>query len=162
MSLLAALILSAGVAFVECANDDEIAGFVADYISNTPTMALSRGGTMEDALCTQAKLVRAPEAHMGPVIGYKAGLTSKPAQERFKVSERVQGVPYKNMMLQDGAAIPVADAVAMSDMLAQMQVTLAEVDGETLAQVPGKSVLGHPANSILWLSPKASSLHPAT
>ncbi|GAB5436197.1 2-keto-4-pentenoate hydratase [Falsiruegeria mediterranea] len=236
-SLLAALTMSAGAALADCASDDEIAGFVADYTSNTPTVALSKGGTMADALCTQAKLTRALEAHMGPVIGYKAGLTSKPAQERFKVSEPVQGVLYQNMMLQDGAevpanwgarpvfeadlilvvgdaainqattpeevlaqvsavhpfielpdltlakgepitgvtltaigvapklgvlgtAIPVTDAAAMADVLGRMQVTLAAVDGEVLAQVPGKAVLGHPANSALWLISKGIEFAP--
>ena len=234
---LAALIFGAQSAFAACASDQEIAAFVADYASNTPTVALSKDGAMEDALCTQAKLVRAMEPHMGPVIGYKAGLTSKPAQERFNVTEPVQGVLYQNVMLQDGAevslawgarpvfeadlilvvgdaginqattpqevlahvsavhpfielpdltlakgepitgvtltaigvapklgvlgaAIPVSDAAEMANMLGDMQVSLAAADGEVLAKVPGKAVLGHPANSVLWLMSKGIELAP--
>ncbi|SLN11797.1 2-keto-4-pentenoate hydratase [Falsiruegeria litorea R37] len=237
LPLLIALSLNTGAAWAECASDDQIAGFVADYISNTPTAALSKDGTMADALCTQAKLVHAMTAHMGPVIGYKAGLTSKPAQDRFGVSEPVQGVLYQNMMLPDGAEvpatwgarpvfeadlilvvadaainqattpaevlahvsairpfielpdltlakgepitgvtltaigvapklgvlgnpIPVEDADAMTDRLAQMQVTLAAADGEILSQVPGQAVLGHPANSALWLMSKGITFAP--
>lgn len=235
--LLSLLALSAAPAFATCASDDEIEAFVADYIENTPTQALSKGGTMEDALCTQAKLARAMEAHMGPVIGYKAGLTSKPAQERFKVSEPVQGVLYQNMMLEDGAevsiawgarpvfeadlilvvgsadinkaqtpeevlehvsavhpfielpdltvaegepisgvtltamgvapklgvlgvAIPVEDAAEMARMLGDMQVSLAGADGTVLAKVPGKAVMGHPAQSALWLMSKGIEFAP--
>lgn len=60
---------------------------------------------MEDALCTQAKVAQGLRHHMGSVIGYKAGLTNKPAQERFGVTEPVQGVLYRNMMLPDGAEV---------------------------------------------------------
>lgn len=106
LTLTAGLISLCGTAYAGCATDAEVAGFVADYIANTPTTALNAGGTMEDALCTQARVVKAVTAHMGPVIGYKAGLTSKPAQERFGVTEPVQGVLYRDMMLPDGAEIP--------------------------------------------------------
>lgn len=89
-----------------CATDDQIDRFIADYLSAAPTPALSSDGTMNDALCTQALIVSALEPHLGPVIGYKAGLTSAPAQERFGASEPVQGVLFRNMMLDDGATVP--------------------------------------------------------
>ncbi len=44
-------------------------------------------------------MARALTPHMGPVIGYKVGLTSRPAQMRFGVSEPVRGVLYRDMML---------------------------------------------------------------
>ncbi|WP_424985070.1 2-keto-4-pentenoate hydratase [Microbulbifer sp. S227A] len=100
------LICLGGAAAADCATDAQIETYVADYTSNTPTRALSAGGSMADALCTQAKLVTALAEHLGPVVGYKAGLTSKPAQDRFGVSEPVQGVLFRDMMLQDGAEVP--------------------------------------------------------
>lgn len=103
--LLAALI-TPGLAFADCATDAEIAAFVASVTANEPAIALTANGTMEDALCTQAKLATALEPTMGPVIGYKAGLTSKPAQERFGVSEPVQGLLFEKMMLPSGALVP--------------------------------------------------------
>lgn len=102
----AILIAATGAAYADCATDAEVAGFVKDYVAGTPTVALSKGGSMEDALCTQARVAAALEPHVGPVIGYKAGLTSKPAQERFGVSEPVRGVLYRDMMLADGAEVP--------------------------------------------------------
>ncbi|WP_171175361.1 2-keto-4-pentenoate hydratase [Ruegeria sp. HKCCD8929] len=229
--------LTAGTALAECATDAEIEAFVADYLSNTPTQALTKDGGIEDALCTQAKLTLALEPHKGPVAGYKAGLTSKPAQERFGVSEPVRGVLYRDMMLPDGAEVPanwgarpvfeadlilivgdaainqattpeevlthvsavhpfielpdltlaegepitgvtltaigvapklgvlgaaisVEDPAAMAQALGDMQVTLAAANGEVLAQVPGKAVLGHPANSALWLMSKGIEFKP--
>ena len=105
-SLLLAAVL-ASQASADCASDAEIAGFVQDYLSNTATSALVPEGSMDDARCAQAKLVTAMEPHLGPVIGYKAGLTSKPAQERFGASEPVQGVLFRDMMLEDGATVPI-------------------------------------------------------
>lgn len=99
--------LAADVVRAECADDAAIAGYVADYLSKTPTTALIPDGSMADARCTQDKLVAAMVPHLGPVIGYKAGLTSKPAQERFGASEPVAGVLYRDMMLDNGAEVPV-------------------------------------------------------
>ena len=97
--------LTAPAAMAACATDAEIAAFVESFTAKTPAQALSPGGSMEDALCSQAKLAAALEPHMGPVIGYKAGLTSKPAQDRFGATEPVQGLLFRNMMLEDGAAL---------------------------------------------------------
>ncbi|MBE1285156.1 MAG: hydratase [Rhodobacteraceae bacterium] len=235
--LSAAFVLGTSPLWAACADDAAVQTFVADYMANRPTKSLVADGTMEDALCTQAKVVAALQPHMGPVIGYKAGLTSKPAQERFKVDEPVGGVLYQNMMLEDGATvavpwgarpvfeadlvlvvgdaainqasspddvlthvsavrpfmelpdltlaegeaitavsltavgvgsklgvlgaeIPVTDAAAMTAALAEMTVTLSAGDGTILAQAPGKAVLGHPANSVLWLMSKGIELKP--
>ncbi|SMX38080.1 2-keto-4-pentenoate hydratase [Maliponia aquimaris] len=99
--------VGSGAALADCASDAAIETYVADYLSKTPTAALVPDGTMDDAQCTQEKLVDALIPHLGEVIGYKAGLTSKPAQERFGATEPVAGVLYANMMLEDGAAVPV-------------------------------------------------------
>lgn len=103
--LTSAAVLAATMSWAGCADDADIARFAEDYMNRQPAKALSADGTMEDALCTQAKLAKALEPHVGPVIGYKAGLTSAPAQERFKVSEPVRGVLYRDMMLESGAEL---------------------------------------------------------
>ncbi|MEC3863006.1 fumarylacetoacetate hydrolase family protein [Mesobacterium sp. TK19101] len=99
-------IVLSGAARADCASDAEIAAFVGSFTAKTPAKALGAGGSMEDALCTAGKLRTALSAQLGPVVGYKAGLTSKPAQERFGVSEPVWGVLYRDMLLEDGAAVP--------------------------------------------------------
>lgn len=105
-AVLACMLGAAGGAAADCASDEDVARFAADYATGTPTQALVADGNMEDALCTQAKVAAAISEQMGPLIGYKAGLTSKPAQERFGVTEPVQGVLYRDMMLPDGAEVP--------------------------------------------------------
>lgn len=108
LSLMAgAFAVVAGAANAECADDAAIAAYVSDYLNKAPTSALIPDGTMEDARCTQDKLVAALVPHLGPVSGYKAGLTSKPAQERFGASEPVAGVLYRDMMLESGAEVPM-------------------------------------------------------
>ncbi len=103
--LVFVLALTATQTAAECASDAQIDRFVQDYLTNTPTVALTPDGSMADALCTQAKLVTAMQPHLGPLIRYKAGLTSKPAQDRFGASEPVQGILYRDMMLDDGASV---------------------------------------------------------
>jgi 2-oxo-hept-3-ene-1,7-dioate hydratase len=103
----ALLVLPAGMAAAECASDAEVAAFVESRAARAPAKALGAGGSMEDALCTQGKLAAALTDDLGPVIGYKAGLTSAPAQERFGASEPVRGVLYRDMMLEDGAEVPL-------------------------------------------------------
>lgn len=101
----AALIVSGSLAAADCASDDAVARFVADFTANQPTPALVPEGSMEDALCTQGNVATALSAKWGPVIGYKAGLTSEAAQDRFGVSEPVMGVLYRDMMEEDGATV---------------------------------------------------------
>ncbi len=215
-------------AMADCASEDEVNQFAADYIARKPAKALGANGDMVDALCTQARLVEVLSEHMGPVIGYKAGLTSAPAQDRFGASEPVRGVLYRDMMLESGATvevpwgtvpmleadlvleigdsavnwatspqevmenirsvrpfielpdlvlasgepmtaetitamgvgarrgvlgaeIPIEDVAALTTALAEMQVTLRDGAGETVVSAPGTAVLGHPAETILWL-----------
>lgn len=103
--LLAALPDAAAAA---CATEAEVAAFVEAHAARTPAKALAAGGSMEDALCTQQKVRAAMTEKLGPVIGWKAGLTSQAAQERFGVSEPVHGPLYRDMMLEDGATVPAA------------------------------------------------------
>jgi 2-keto-4-pentenoate hydratase len=62
--------------------------------------------TMDQGVCTQAALVTALSKSQGKVIGYKAGLTSKGAQDQLGVPNPVLGVLLAKMMLPDGATVP--------------------------------------------------------
>ncbi len=230
---LAAALISAqpGAAVAGCASPAQIERFVDDYINLRATVALGSAGTLVDAICTQGRLAEAMSVHLGPVVGYKAGLTSQPARQRFGATEPVRGVLYQDMMLPSGAsvpmpwgavplveadlvleigdsavnaatswhevmqnirsvrpfieladlalaqgepmtaetitamgvgvrlgvlgaAIPVEDPAEMTEMLAQMQVELRDGAGELVAAAPGSAVLGHPAETVLWLHGK--------
>lgn len=52
----------------------------------------------------QADLAGLYKVHGAKVSGYKAGLTSKPAQEKFKASGPVSGVLFDSMLIKDGVA----------------------------------------------------------
>ena len=74
----------------------------------------------KDATCARDKLVEALRLKLGKVIGYKAGLTAKPTQERFNASAPVAGVLLEAMILKDGTSVPAdygARPVWEGDML---------------------------------------------
>ncbi|WHZ36019.1 2-keto-4-pentenoate hydratase [Sagittula sp. MA-2] len=107
-ALALGLAVVAGQAGADCATDEAIAAYVRDYMAKVPAKALVPDGSMEDARCTQDKLIEALVPQMGEIVGYKAGLTSGPAQERFGVTEPVAGVLYADMLLEDGASVPLS------------------------------------------------------
>ncbi len=137
LTAAAVVALTGSAAWADCAREEEIARFAKDYIAMQPTEALGVGGSMVDALCTQARLAEVLSEAMGPVIGYKAGLTSAPAQERFGATEPVRGVLYRDMMLENGAtlegpwgAVPMVEAdlvLEISDSAVNAATTPAEV-----------------------------------
>ncbi len=98
-------LLVPSAAFADCASDAAVADFIAAQRSRVPAKALVPQGDMNDALCTQSKLAAAYAPVMGEVVGYKAGLTSKAAQDRFGATEPVRGLLYAKMMLPDGASV---------------------------------------------------------
>jgi 2-oxo-hept-3-ene-1,7-dioate hydratase len=115
--------------FAACATDEEVAAFVESFASRTPATALGADGTMEDALCTQGKLAEAMRQRLGPPVGYKAGLTSAPAQERFGVDAPVRGLLYRDMMLPDGAEVPAAfGAVPLFEADLVLEVSSADIN----------------------------------
>ncbi|KAA8609354.1 hydratase [Salipiger aestuarii] len=130
----------ADAAQAACATQPEIAQFVASYLAREPAAALGAGGTMQDALCTQARLAQALAPELGPVVGYKAGLTSKPAQDRFGVTAPVRGLLYRDMLLHDGASVP-ADFGAVPMVEADLLLIVAD-DAIAGATTP-EQVLGH-------------------
>ena len=133
--------LMPAAAFAACATDADIATFLASVSANEPAKALVPDGSMSDALCTQAKLATALEPTMGAVIGYKAGLTSAPAQERFGVTEPVQGLLFERMMLDSGASVPVnfgAIPMVESDLVLVVgddAINEAETIGDVLSNI---------------------------
>lgn len=64
----------------------------------------------------QADLVELYKVHGGQISGYKAGLTSKPAQEKFKASGPVSGVLFKSMLITDGVAKLKGHAMMMLEV----------------------------------------------
>lgn len=75
------------------------------YLKREPLAALSEDMTLEQAISLQKEFVQALISHLGPVVGYKAGLTSPIAQQSFNVSHPVRGVLLQQMLLDHGAVV---------------------------------------------------------
>ena len=90
-----------------CPSDAVIEAFLADWRQRRPTQAIvPADATIEAALCAQGKIVERLQAELGPIVGYKAGLTSAPAQERFGAEEPVRAVLLRDMLLEAGTEVP--------------------------------------------------------
>jgi 2-keto-4-pentenoate hydratase len=116
----------AGAACPDDAAVKALAGNILATIASAPPDVTS----IEDGLCAQAKLVSVLQEHWGRPVGYKAGLTSKAAQDTFKVGEPVRGVLLADMMLGPGAKVP-AKYGALPRFEADMVVVVASVDINT-------------------------------
>jgi 2-keto-4-pentenoate hydratase len=90
-----------------CPDDAAVAAFLADFRALKPAKSFGPGLTIDDGLCAQAKVVAALSAELGRPIGYKAGLTSKATQDRFKVPHPVRGVLLERMLLPSGSTVTV-------------------------------------------------------
>lgn len=145
----AALIcFGAGPALAACPSDEIIDAFIADWKAGVPTEAIAVDATMEDALCAQEKVVARLGEDLGAPVGYKAGLTSRAAQERFGVDQPVRGVLLEGMLLENGATVP-ATFGARPLFEADLLVVVAD-DGINGATTPGE-VLPHISDVIPFI-----------
>jgi 2-keto-4-pentenoate hydratase len=104
---LAAIVVGR-TACAACPSDEQVAAFMTDYRSNSVSQGLGSQLTTQEAWCAQAKVVRQMMTDLGPVVGYKAGLTNPAIQKRFDVDHPVRGVMLRKMMLKSGAEVPAA------------------------------------------------------
>lgn len=106
---LSAGTLATGTAAAQSARCTDLAGTLATAWTARQTIASpGKDLSMDDGMCAQTKLVEALKPTQGDVVGYKVGLTAKAVQEALGVSAPVGGVLLKNMILADGAKVPVA------------------------------------------------------
>ena len=112
--LLAALALAAGCAAPParvpdpptCPSDADTAEFVQRYLALQPVPNPPAGITMDGAACGARKLVAALQPALGPVVGYKAGLTNPAVQKRLGVSAPLRGTLLARMIVGDGSEVP--------------------------------------------------------
>lgn len=134
-----ALFAAAAPALAACPTPEAIARLAADWTARMPATAPAMEN-LADARCAQAALVELLKPSQGAVVGYKAALTTRPAQERFGATEPLRGVLLKNMLLSDGATVPAkfgARPLWEADMLLQVKD-----DGINGATTP-EQVLAH-------------------
>jgi 2-keto-4-pentenoate hydratase len=76
------------------------------YLHKVPAEPLGSEVSLEEAMSIQNAFVNEISKVYGPVTGYKAGLTSRPLQNRFNVSRPLRGVLLQKMLLKNGAFLP--------------------------------------------------------
>jgi 2-keto-4-pentenoate hydratase len=91
-------------ALAACPDAQEVGRYIERWKARQPAKALPVAD-MKEAACARDAIVAALG---GKVVGYKAGLTTKAVQERFKASGPVAGVLLDGMILDDGARVPAA------------------------------------------------------
>jgi len=96
----------AAEACAACPDDVQVAAFVADYRDLHAGRGFGPDLSMQDAECAQAKVVRRLEESLGPVVGYKAGLTNPAVQARFGVDHPLRGTLLRDMLVESGAQLP--------------------------------------------------------
>jgi len=113
----AALMLLAGCASVSapvvaetpgCLGDIAVNRMLADYNARRPAPNPPETMTMADARCTRSRLQQRLAGQDGRLAGYKAGLTSTAAQQRFHTDQPVWGALYTSMLLGTGATVDAA------------------------------------------------------
>ena len=118
---LAFLALAAmpGTAFAACPSDEAVSAFLAEWTAKRPSKAMPVE-TMADAACARDKVVAGLEKAGAKIVGYKAALTAKAVQARFKTDAPLYGVLTDRMIVADGAKVPAgfgAVPVYEADML---------------------------------------------
>lgn len=104
---LAALAATASPAEAACPDDAAVERLAGDILARRPSKAPAVE-TMADGICGQEKLVAILAREWGAPAGYKAALTSAPAQAAFGVSAPVRGTLFGEALLEDGATVSAA------------------------------------------------------
>jgi 2-keto-4-pentenoate hydratase len=103
---LTAMLSWLGDAHAVCPSRERVNTILRFMEAKEPVRGLRTDLSMADGECGRHRLVERIEASDNRIVGYKAGLTSRAAQERFGVASPVRGVLLEKMLLEDGAEVP--------------------------------------------------------
>jgi 2-keto-4-pentenoate hydratase len=106
-----ALLLAATPALADCPTPATMAARAEKFLAREPLPAMP-GLSLADAACAQRRLIAALAPTLGPLVGWKAGLTNEAVQRAFGVSHPVRGALLERMILADGATVPAAFGTA--------------------------------------------------
>jgi 2-keto-4-pentenoate hydratase len=101
--VLAALALATPAA-AQCPTPETMQARAQKYLAREPLPAMP-GLSLADGTCAQRHLVAALAPTLGPVVGWKAGLTNEAVQRAFGVNHPVRGALLQRMLLPDGATV---------------------------------------------------------
>jgi len=103
-------------------------GAIADalyvaFMAKVPAVA-PKVASLKEAYRIQDAFVERLSVPLGPVVGYKVGLTSKPVQKKFGINHPLRGQLLERMLLEDGAEVPArfgARPIAEADLLVRVK-----------------------------------------
>lgn len=112
-------------AFAACPDVPRVAQLAREILDRQPSQGYGAGLSMEDALCARDRLIAVLAQPYGDVVGWKVGLTSAAAQQRFGVSHPLIGAIFHGTLRErSGAELPArfgAVPVVESDMLVRVR-----------------------------------------
>jgi len=82
-----------------------------DYLSVREARGFSQRLSMPEALAVQKAFVRKLQPRLGKPVGYKVGLVTREAQQRYGVDAPLRGVLLEKMLLPNNAEVPANFAV---------------------------------------------------
>jgi len=85
--------------------------FADDYLALREARGFSQHLTMPEALLVQKRFVRKLQPKLGKPVGYKVGLVTREAQQKFGLDAPLRGVLLEKMLLPNHAEIPAHFAV---------------------------------------------------
>lgn len=106
-ALMAALFagVSHGTAFGACPAATDMALMAARHAARQTLEQPAETLDIADARCGRAHFVRFLEQNHGPVVGYKAALTSAVLQQRFNHPHPIRGMLLERMLLREGTDV---------------------------------------------------------
>ena len=105
LSLLSAC-TSLGKTVAGCPDQGETQTLVRRYLDRQPIPTPPASLSIEAAQCGRDRFARELVPALGPVVGYKAGLTNEAVQKRFNYGSPMWGVLNQRMILRSGATVP--------------------------------------------------------
>jgi len=134
-----AIVLSALAlpAMASCPAAEDVARFAKDWRAKSATKGMPVR-SLNEVACVREALIKELGRSEGAIIGYKAALTGKAAQERFKADGPVSGALFASMILPSGSKLPApvgGNPVFEADML-----LVVKDDGINQAKTPEEAV----------------------
>jgi len=120
--------------------DKFTAGLAPHFLDKSAVTEVDTAMTLPQAMAIQKNYVAELEKTMGPVVGYKAGLTNAAVQKSFGVTHPLRGTLLEKMLLPSGTVLPAdfgARPLSEGDLILRVKD-----DGINEAGTPAE-VLGH-------------------
>src|SRR5881394_554485 len=105
LTLLAALIITPAPARAALGGSSPAEGWAADFLAHRELRSLGRRLGFSEALTIQKDFVKRLQPELGRPVGYKVGLVTREAQEKYGVHAPLRGVLLEKMLLANGADV---------------------------------------------------------